>query len=170
MRSAAALVALAAAISLVAQWLVSAGLMSGQGQSAVIWRMLGYFTVLGNAATMGLMAQAAITGRMGARPAAAITVVMAVVGLGYHALLADIWAPQGLAWWADQGLHTAVPVMMVLWWLEFAPRADWWDATRSHGWSGRLDMRPMPWAVVFSGGSTPTHSWMWQSWVWRNRR
>lgn len=141
MRIAAALVALVAAISLVAQWVVSAGLMPGQGQLAMIWRMLGYFTVLGNAATMGLMTRAAITGGTGARPAAAITVVMAVVGLGYHALLAGIWAPQGLAWWADQGLHTAVPLMMMLWWLGFAPK---------HGLVGRDAFKWLVWPLGYA--------------------
>ena len=37
-------------------------------------------------------------------------------------LLADLWAPQGLAWWADQGLHTGTPITMLLWWLAFADK------------------------------------------------
>lgn len=123
MRSGAAIVALVAAISLIAQWVVSTRLMAGEGQFAVIWRMLAYFTVLGNVATLLLMLQVAISGRISAQTAAAITTVMAVIGIGYHALLAGIWAQQGLAWWADQGLHTAVPVAMVLWWFGLAPKA-----------------------------------------------
>lgn len=123
MRLGAAFVALVAAISLGAQWVVSAGLMAGQSPLAVAWQMLAYFTVLANAATLILLARAATTGRIGAKTAAAMTVVMGVVGIGYHALLAGIWAHQGLAWWADQGLHTAVPLLVGLWWLTLAPKA-----------------------------------------------
>jgi hypothetical protein len=123
MRIGAAVVALAALVSLGAQWMVSNGLMAGEGQWPVLWRMLGYFTVLANLATLALLGSAAISGRIDAKTAAAITVVMAVVGIGYHALLAGIWAHQGLAWWADQGLHTAVPVLAAMWWVAFAPKA-----------------------------------------------
>lgn len=122
MRIGAIFVALAAAVSLGAQWLVSAGLMPAAGPVGVLWRMLGYFTVLGNLATLVLMAGVAFNGRISAKTSAAITIVMAMVGMGYHILLAGIWAHQGLAWWADQGLHTAVPLLMVLWWAVFAPK------------------------------------------------
>lgn len=132
MRIGAAIVALVAAISLVAQWRVSAGLMAGAEPAVVAWRMLGYFTVLGNLATLIIMARVGISRKIRPRRAAAMTVVMAVIGLGYHGLLAGIWAHQGLAWWADQGLHTAVPVLTVMWWAGFAPKAGlkWYDAVR----------------------------------------
>ena len=123
MRTAAALIAILAAISLYAQALVSTGLMAGAGPLAVVWRMAGYLTVLGNLATLILMVRVVVTGTISAQTAALITVVMAVVGLGYHILLAGIWQPQGLAWWADQGLHTAVPALVALWWACFAPKA-----------------------------------------------
>jgi hypothetical protein len=123
MRIAAVCIAAVAAISLFAQALVSIGLMAGAQPLAVIWRMAGYFTVLGNLATLILMAGVVLTGKIRARTAGLITVVMAVVGIGYHGLLAGIWQPQGLAWWADHGLHTAVPVLVVLWWVVFAPKA-----------------------------------------------
>ena len=132
MRIGAAIVALVAAISLVAQWRVSAGLMTGAEPAVVVWRMLGYFTVLGNLATLIIMLRVAISRKIRARRAAAITVVMAVTGLGYHGLLAGIWAHQGLAWWADQGLHTAVPVLTVAWWVAYAPKSGlkWYDSVR----------------------------------------
>ncbi len=132
MRTGAAIVALVAVISLVAQWRVSTGLMAGAEPAAVIWRMLGYFTVLGNLAALIIMARVVISDKIRPRRAAAITVVMVVIGLGYHILLAGIWAHQGLAWWADQGLHTAVPVLTVAWWAAFAPKAGlkWYDAVR----------------------------------------
>lgn len=136
MRIGAAIVALVAAISLVAQWRVSAGLMAGAEPAVVAWRMLGYFTVLGNLATLIIMARVVISRKIQPRRAAAMTVVMAVIGLSYHGLLAGIWAHQGLGWWADQGLHTAVPVLTVMWWAGFAPKAGlkWYDAVRWLFW------------------------------------
>jgi hypothetical protein len=44
------------------------------------------------------------------------------VGLIYHGLLSDLWAPTGLGWWADQGLHSAMPLGYAAWWLAFAPK------------------------------------------------
>ena len=132
MRIGAAIVAIVAALSLFAQWRVSSALMTGADASAVAWRMLGSFTVLGNLATVLIMLRAVIRRKIRARRAAMITVVMVVIGLGYHLLLAGIWAHQGPAWWADQGLHTAVPVLVVVWWLAFAPKSGlkWYDAVR----------------------------------------
>ena len=132
MRIGAAIVAIVAALSLLAQWQVSSALMTGADASAVAWRMLGSFTVLGNLATVLIMLRAVIRRKIRARRAAMITVVMVVIGLSYHLLLAGIWAHQGPAWWADQGLHTAVPVLIVLWWLTFAPKGGlkWYDAVK----------------------------------------
>ena len=123
MRISAGVIALIGLIALGAQWVVSSDLMAGQGPGWVIWRMLGYFTVLSNIATLALMAREAILGKITAKTAALITVVMMAVGLGYHILLASQWSHTGLAWWADQGLHTAVPVALALWWVRFAPKA-----------------------------------------------
>jgi hypothetical protein len=62
----------------------------------------------------------------GAAPSSAwlagLTLWIIIVAIVYHLLLARLWAPAGLAWWADQGLHSAVPVLVTLWWLQFAPK------------------------------------------------
>ena len=123
MRNLAAIIGFVAAVSLAAQWQVSEGLMAGASPLAVVWRMLGYFTVLGNLATAVVMAKTAWTGRITPNIAGLMVVVMVIVGLGYHFLLAGIWQPAGLAWWADQGLHTAVPILVVLWWVGYAPKS-----------------------------------------------
>lgn len=142
MRSAAGIIGLVAAMSLATQWVVSAGLMAEATPLAVIWRMLGYFTVLGNLATLIFMITAARAGRISAHSAGGIVVVMMVVGLGYHGLLAGIWQPIGLAWWADQGLHTAVPILVVLWWVANAPKA---------GLVGRDAFRWLVWPMGYTG-------------------
>ena len=87
-----------------------------------LWGMAGYFTILTNLLATAAMLAVARGWRIGASASAGLVVSMAMVGLVYHALLARLWAPQGLAWWADQGLHTAMPLAVVLWWLAFAPK------------------------------------------------
>ncbi len=44
------------------------------------------------------------------------------MGAVYHLLLSDLWNPVGLHWWADQGLHTAMPLLTFVFWLLFAPK------------------------------------------------
>ena len=141
MRIGAAIIAIIAAISLFLQWVVSAGLMPAASPSAVIWRMAGYFSVLSNVAAVLIMVSAAYFGKIRARRAGFITVAMAVVGAGYHLLLAGIWQPKGLAWWADQGLHTAVPVLTIGWWAVYAPKSGlrW---TQAFSW--------LIWPVVYA--------------------
>lgn len=91
-----------------------------------LWRMAGFFTILTNLGVVALMAAIARGWRIGASWAAGLLVSILMVGLVYHAVLARLWAPQGLAWWADQGLHTAVPLATALWWLAFAPKGVVW--------------------------------------------
>ncbi len=123
MRLMSALIALVALAALAMQWAVSANLMAGAVPMAVVWRMLGYLAVLGNIAVLVIMTRAVITNRIRVRQAGAITAVMIFIGLGYHWVLSDLWQPTGRAWWADQGLHTAVPGLTCLWWLAFAPKS-----------------------------------------------
>ena len=94
--------------------------------AATLWLLAGYFTILTNLSVALAMAAVAMRWRIGARAAAALTVAILGVGIVYHLVLARLWAPQGLAWWSDQGLHTAVPLGMALWWWAFAPRRIGW--------------------------------------------
>lgn len=100
------------------------------------WQMLRYFTILTNIAVMVMMAGIAL----GRRPARmlVLSLVAAIVGVGivYHVALAHLLNPQGWEIVADQGVHTAVPVLSALWWLLFAKarRSDW---------------RRLPWVLVW---------------------
>lgn len=88
-----------------------------------LWRMAGYFTVLTNLG-VGIVMLAELAGRhASARLAGGTTLAILMVGLVYHTLLARLWNPVGLAWWADQGLHSAVPGLTLLWWLTLAPKS-----------------------------------------------
>lgn len=96
-----------------------------------LWRQARYFTIL----TTWLLAISflaiAATGRTRAAWATGLTLWSAIVGVVYHLLLArDL---TGLRWWTDQGLHTLVPIAVVLWWVLCAPKsglrpihAIWW--------------------------------------------
>ncbi len=93
---------------------------------AKLWRLAGFFTILTNVLVAGHMLAIAQGWRISASRAAGLVVSIVMVGLVYHAVLARLWSPQGPAWWADQGLHTAVPLATALWWLAFAPKDVVW--------------------------------------------
>ena len=134
-RIAAILIALAALAALAMQFVVSNGMTGSLGQT--IWVLVGYFTVLTNLFVLFTFARMGIAGAM--LPASwltAVTLWIAIVGVVYHTLLAGIWEPQGLAYWADQALHTATPLLTLLFWIAFAPKSGlgWMDAVRWLGW------------------------------------
>lgn len=91
-----------------------------------LWFLAGYFTILTNLGVAGLMFGFARGGQLGAAVEAAMAVSIVMTGIIYHLLLARLWSPQGAAWWADQGLHTAVPLGVSFWWLAFADKGVWW--------------------------------------------
>ncbi len=53
----------------------------------------------------------------------AIAVYITVVGLVYNLVLRFLWQPQGLQLIVDELLHTVVPVLFILFWLLFVPKA-----------------------------------------------
>jgi hypothetical protein len=88
-----------------------------------------YFTILTNllvalAMTAPLLAGETAMGRLAKSnsPRAAVTMFAVVVGVVYHVLLAATWKPTGLQWWVDQGLHTVMPLAMLIDWLGLTPR------------------------------------------------
>lgn len=87
-----------------------------------LWFLAGYFTILTNLLVTAHLLASAQGWRISASRAGGLTVAMVVVSVVYHTVLAALWQPQGLAWWADQGLHTAMPVATLAWWLAFAPK------------------------------------------------
>ena len=93
----------------------------------------GYFTVLTNI-FVALVCTAGSFGHSPQRPAlyrlpavGCATTAILVVGVGYHALLRDIWSPQGAQWLADVVLHYVVPIAALLHWCVYRPdRVTWW--------------------------------------------
>jgi hypothetical protein len=91
---------------------------------------LGFFTVLTNilvavALTAPAVAPRSAAGRFFADASVlgGVATSIAMVGLAYHVLLREIWAPQGMQWLADVLLHYVIPAAFVVWWFAAAPKA-----------------------------------------------
>jgi len=112
-----------AAASVVAQWVYLMDLR-GTGPLATVLEMVRFFTIL----TMVLVVVAFVTvaatklRSLSAQVLAALTLSVAMVGAVYHVMLAEFWNPTGLGLVADWGLHTIVPLAVLLWWLFHAPK------------------------------------------------
>ena len=108
---------------------------NGKSASSGLVAYFGYFTVLTNifvalVCTWGSLRRPP-SGRLSLYRLPAVgcsTAAILVVGIGYHALLREIWAPQGAEWVANVVLHYIVPVGALLHWLiyPYAGRAAWW--------------------------------------------
>ncbi|MFN3845851.1 MAG: Pr6Pr family membrane protein [Paracoccaceae bacterium] len=121
-RVAALVVFVVAMASLRLQFDASHAAIANSSVLQTLWAMAGYFTVLTNVVVAGTMAMVAMRWAIPAAVSLAVTVSIVMVGLVYHTMLASLFNPVGLAWWADQGLHSAVPLLSLLWWIIFAPR------------------------------------------------
>lgn len=91
------------------------------GHALIVY--FGYFTILTNllcalALTLPWAAPMTTLGRLLARPGAQTAVAAAImmVGLVYHAVLRNLWKPEGWQLVADITLHYAVPIGFLLHW------------------------------------------------------
>lgn len=116
-------IAVAAAASLLAQWVYLMELR-GTGPVRTIVEMARFFTVLTLAFAVVAFATVAFSRTRGlsAVMLAALTLSVVMVGAVYHVLLSAFWNPTGLGRIADWGMHTVVPVAVGLWWLFHAPK------------------------------------------------
>jgi len=53
---------------------------------------------------------------------AATAVYITIVGITYNLLLRSVWNPQGLQKVTDELLHTAIPILFVIFWIAFVPK------------------------------------------------
>lgn len=124
-RAFAALVALVAIASLLLQYvLILESTREDPGPALGTLRYFSYFTILSNIAVASVTAQAAL-----ARPGffsrltlrGGVALYIAVTGGIYFFILRHLWNPQGAQWWADTGLHYAVPLLYLAWWSGCVP-------------------------------------------------
>lgn len=116
-------IAALALVSVVAQfWHLNT--LRAEPPLATVWEMARYFTILTNLLVAITLARLAFPLRKGGLSGwlAALTLSMVITGAIYHLLLSDLITFTGLGWWADHGLHGAVPVALALWWLAHAPK------------------------------------------------
>lgn len=121
----ATVVAAISAAALVLQYVLLLRLVREEvGVALGTLRFFSYFTILSN---LGVVA-VTLTASCGAggffaraRVRAAIALYIGVTGAIYFLILRHLWQPQGLQWWVDSGLHYAVPVLYLGWWLLAVP-------------------------------------------------
>ncbi len=118
----AAVIAAVAAVSLVAD-LADRSLRLDLPLRIAAWEGLRHFTILTSLLITVTMTIIALRPALPDAPwLAALTLgIVSVAGLD-HTLLVASSTPTALGGWSDQGLHTAVPVMMGCWWLWHAPK------------------------------------------------
>ncbi len=121
-RIAAFAVAVLAVVALVAQFTVSYAAEGTGSATATLWWMAGYFTVLTNVLVALTLGCAALRAEVSARRVTAVTLAIVLVALVYHSVLSGLRDLEGLGLMADHGLHSAVPVLALMWWLAFAPK------------------------------------------------
>lgn len=121
-RIAAFLIGTLALAALRAQFDALAEPVASQPLEQKLWFMAGFFTILTNLIVAAHLFAVARNWQISASRAANLLVQILMVALTYHLRLAGLWQPQGLAFWANQGLHSAVPLAYLGWWLAFAPK------------------------------------------------
>ncbi|MFP5079193.1 Pr6Pr family membrane protein [Pedobacter sp. JCM 36344] len=95
-----------------------------------IVRFFSFYTILTNilvalCLTVLLLKPNSRWGNFFSRPNAltAITIYIAVVGILYNLILRQIWNPEGFQRVADELLHVVIPLLFILYWCIFAPKA-----------------------------------------------
>jgi hypothetical protein len=132
-RPALALVAVIAWLGVLLQLYLSVRLTLGSGKPVVdgLVAFFGYFTVATNifvalASTLPLTFGRSRLGRWfgTSMVLGCATTAIALVGIVYHWLVRNVWAPEGLQWLADVMLHYAVPIAFFVYWILFPPRQE----------------------------------------------
>ena len=131
------LTALVAWAALVLQLGLIVERMTAEGATAAqaVWRFLGFFTILTNAAVAVVASAMAVRpdgGLAGPRVRLATAAAILFVGIVYSVALRAIWQPTGWQAVADHALHDATPPLFLLTWL-FAGHGAlrWSDAFRA---------------------------------------
>jgi hypothetical protein len=124
------LLAIVAWFGLLLQLGLSIRLSVANGRSVIsgLIAYFGYFTILTNifvalVCTAGSLSRRAPPDRSFLYRLPAVgcsTAAILVVAIGYHALLQEVWAPQGAEWVANLLLHYIVPAGALLHWLVYS--------------------------------------------------
>ena len=107
---------------------INKALVEGGAVSEVFVRLLSYFTILTNlfvaiVATVCGFSPNSKLGQSLAKPqvfGCSVTAIV-LVGIGFHVLLRDLYAPAGFAGFINYVIHYYVPSAMLIYWLVFPP-------------------------------------------------
>jgi hypothetical protein len=134
----AVLTAVVATAALALQFYLLFKLMSPASLGAIVWRYLGFFTILTNigvglvSAGMVLRPAGAVAG---ARVRLATAASIAFVGIVYSVALRATWSPSGWQAISDHALHDATPVLfLIAWALAEHGALKWRDALWAMAW------------------------------------
>lgn len=146
----AALTAVVAGAALLLQYgLLLQGFGAQAGFGLATLRFFSYFTILSNLAVCAGCVWLTRGRALPATAAAALALCIGVTGLIYVIALQGLWQPSGLQWWADIGLHYAVPLLYLLGWLLWLPHgALRW---RALGVVLLLPLAYLLWALLVTG-------------------
>lgn len=131
----------------------------GLGTAAMLWKLASYFTILTNFLLVlvqgtALAAPRSRLGRLAKSPAtqAALLLYIMVVKIIYITVLARMWNPEGLQWWADLLLHHVPPVFQICLWIAYCAheRLPWKLAWQWLAWPALY----LVW-VLLRGGDYP---------------
>lgn len=115
------------AVGLVLQFAISipASLSAGRNLADALITFFTYYTILTNLALVLIYLSDLIKARWlgwfrSARTRGMMAGAILLVMLFYHALLASLWSPEGVAWMADTILHYLTSIFYIIWWWIFA--------------------------------------------------
>jgi hypothetical protein len=126
-----AVIALTGLAGLLIQFQITHGIFvsRGLGLAASLPKFASYFTILTNALlvtghAVWLFAPSSKAGRFFARPSVqgGLLLYIGIVGVVYGAILASLWSPAGIHWWADSILHRITPLLQLGFWIIFVPK------------------------------------------------
>jgi hypothetical protein len=118
--------------ALVLQFSISipAYMAKGCSLGSTLIQLLSFYTILSNllmviCLTAILVAPKSALGRFFFRRTVltSITLYMTIVGIIYNILLRNVWHPEGLFKLADELLHVVNPILFIIYWLAFIPKA-----------------------------------------------
>jgi hypothetical protein len=119
--------------ALVLQFSISipAYVAAGRSTGGALLELFSFFTILSNllvvlSLTILLLKPNSAWGRFFSKGVflTAVVVYITVVGLVYSILLRQLWHPEGWFKVADELLHTINPILAIIYWFAFVPKAD----------------------------------------------
>jgi hypothetical protein len=106
-------------------------LQTGRSLAGTLIQLFSYFTILTNLFAATCLTSVLLIANVRIRKYflqshifSAIALYITIVGLVYNLVLRSLWHPEGLSKLADELLHSVNPVLFVVYWLIYVPKAN----------------------------------------------